>query len=445
MTRATRWTDEKIKALKLPAGVSEKRILIEPGLYLHIRRRNEDLGKHWQYRAQVDGLRRWLSMGTYPGVSFARAREELLSHDRDHEAAKKGEGDHPALAARQARKAAKARPTVNEVFEEWLADKRMGSARKGGVPVRERTITILRENFDLDIRRQIGELKIAKLTRAAVQTCIDAPRRRGAPGAAAQVYRTLRGLVNFAIRRGHIDGLDPMRGIDNPRPYRPGPVNAASDAELVALFATLDRSAMWASTKLAIELQLLTGARPGEVRLATWAEIDRKRATWSISAERVKSGRMFRVHLSAPAIALLDRATALRGLNENSDRRQNDFLFPGANGGALEKMAVARALKRLTERLADEGGKDLRPHDLRRTFRTMLSRIGIPPHIAELCMNHQETETMRRVYDGHDYRAEMVEAWNKAGAQVGSIRAGGALVIPFCGRRTGATKLGFGA
>jgi integrase len=146
--------------------------------------------------------------------------------------------------------------------------------------------------------------------------------QRNAPGSAAQVYRTLRGLVSFAIKRDYIAGLDPTRGIDNPRPYRPGPVNAANDAELVALFATLERSATWPATKLAIELQLLTGVRPGEARLASWDEIDLEKAAWHIPAERVKSGRMFIVHLSPAALALLDRARALRGLNATSDQRR---------------------------------------------------------------------------------------------------------------------------
>ncbi len=98
------------------------------------------------------------------------------------------------------------------------------------------------QNFDADIRRRIGDAKVAKLTPEALRSCIDAPRKRGAPGAAAQIYRTLRGLINFAIKRGHIEGADPMRGIDNPKPYRPAPVVAASDAELVALLQVIDES-----------------------------------------------------------------------------------------------------------------------------------------------------------------------------------------------------------
>lgn len=65
----------------------------------------------------------------------------------------------------------------------------------------------------------------------------------------------------------------------------------------------------------------------------------------------------------------------------------------------------------------------------------MLSRLGVQPHVAELCMNHQETETMRRVYDGHDYGAEMAAAWNKASSHLSALRGGGAQVIPIMRKR----------
>ena len=428
--RATKWTDEKVKALKLPSGEkSERRTLVAPGLYLHLRRKADvSIAKHWQYRAQVGGVRRWLSLGAYPAVTLAKASEELLAHQKAHEAAKKGEADHPVIAARFARKAAVSMPTVAEVFGEWVADKKLGSARKQGKPVRQRTIDVLTENFNADIRDRIGDAKIGKLSREGIQACIDGPRRRGAPGAAAHVYRTLRGLVSFGIKRGSIEGADPMRGIENPKPYRPAPVNAASDKELVALLQAVDDSHLWACTKLAIQFQLLTGARPGEVRLTTWSEVRFDRSHWIIPAERVKTGREFRVHLSSQALAILKCAQ-----EHKSDK--GDFVFPGASGGAMEKMAVARALSRLTERVAEKGGKKLRPHDLRRTFRTMLSRLGVQPHVAELCMNHQETETMRRVYDGHDYTGEVAEAWDSAGAHIEALRNGGAIVIPLMSRR----------
>ncbi len=429
MARATRWTEEKVKALRLPSGKTEQRVMVDRGLYLYLRQRSAgDLAKQWQFRAQVDGVRRWLSLGAFPAVGLAKANAEMLTHRAAQEMAKKGEADHPAIAARFARKAALSLPTVAEVFVEWVADKRMGSARKGGEPVRDRTIKVLSENFDLDIRDRVGDAKIAMLTREGVQACIDAPRKRGAPGAAAHVFRTLRGLTTFAIKRGYIDGADPMRGIDNPRPYRPAPVNAASDAELLAVLRSIHESKLWEATKFAIEFQLLSGARPTEVRLMKWSEINVSRRLWTIPPERFKSGREHRVHLSPQALNVLERSQLIRGASE--------FVFPGSKAadkdraGPLEKMAIARALARIAERTKDDGGKKLRPHDLRRTFRTMLSRIGVAPHIAELCLGHIEKETMRRVYDGHDYSAEMADAWDRAGAHVGALLRGGAQVIP---------------
>lgn len=438
MARATRWTDEKLKALKLPDDSTEKRFLVEPGLYIFLRQRADgSIAKQWQFRAQVDGVRKWLSLGSYgvaDGVGLAKAREELLRHHKVQESAKKGEADHPVIVERFARKEAKEQLTVAAAFDEWIADKKLGSSRKGGKPVRQRSIDVLTQNFDADVRSKIGDAKIAKLTREALQACIDAPRKRSAPGAAAQVYRTLRGLMNFAIARGYISASDPMRGIENPKPYRPAPVNAASDAEIQELLQAIEQSRLWPATKLAIEFQLLTGARPGEVRLATWKEVDADRAVWSIPEDRVKSGRDFRVHLSAEALSVLERAGKL------GDQKAASYVFPGMKGDSdkstpMEKMAIARALSRLATRA--DGIKKLKPHDLRRTFRTMLSRLDVLPHVAELCMNHQETETMRRVYDGHDYRPQMVAAWDKAGAHLTSLKQGGAQIIAFAPKRKG--------
>jgi integrase len=425
MSRATRWTDEKVRAFKLPPGAAEKRVLVDAGLYLHVRQKSGSaVSKHWQYRAQVDGKRRWLSLGEYPGVGLARVRAELLRHHAAHESAKKGEADHPVIAARNARNAAKAQPTVTEVFTEFLADKRLGSRRKGGNPVRERTIKILTENFDLDISARIGDAKIAMLTDSSIRECIDAPRRRGSPGAAAHVYRTLRGLVTFAIKRSYITGADPMRTIDNPRPYRPAPPNAASDDQLVALFKTVDGSALWPSTRMAIELHLLTGARPVELRLATWSEFNLKDASWTIPAEHAKMDRPLRLHLSSAALRVLSKAMTLRGMSAKEGDSSSDLVLPGAKNGPLDKATLAHALRRMAKRVEDAGGKRLRPNDLRKTMRTAMSRIGIEPHIAELCVAHLEKETMRRVYDGHSYEDEMADAWDRIGAHIDALRGG---------------------
>lgn len=422
--RPTKWTDEKVRSFKLPEGKREHRTVVDFGLYLFLRQKSSgELAKQWQYRAQVNGARRWLSLGSYPAVGLAEARRQLLAHQTVQQAANRGEADHPALVARVARKKASEEPTVSEAFEAFLDDKRVGSPRTGGKPVRERTLSLLKANFDGDIRNKAGDVKISKVTQELIQATIDAPRKRGAPSQASQVYKTWRGLINYAKKRRYIHGFDPMDGIDNPKPYRPAPVVAATDAELIILYKVLSEAAISPSTRLAFELQLLTGARPDEAVSARLSEFDTSKRLWTIPTERVKTRETFSIYLSDEALAIVEKA-------KNLPRDENPFLFPGRGKGPQGRAAASRALNRMGDRLEELGCRRLKPHDLRRTFRTMLSRLGVPPHIAERCINHKELGQMQRVYDGYDYFAEMKAAWEKAGAHITSLKNGGAQVIP---------------
>ncbi len=427
---ARKWTDSRIKSETLPAGTSDQRKRIEEGLFLRMRAGAGGLSKSFEYRAMVNGARKYLTLGAYSDrFGLAAARAKLADLRGIAGQARIGEADHPVIEERFRREGRKSDPTFAELFDAFAAERRLGSARKGGRPVRERTIEIHRANFDSDIRGRIGDAKVGKAKRDALLACINAARRRGSPGQAAQVYRTLRALVRFAIQQGHLNA-DPMAGIENPKPYRPPrtaeEVNAASDKDLLALFRVLGESRVSEPVRLAIEFQLLTGARPSEVRLATWAEIKGDR--WLIPAERSKSDRPFEVHLSDAALAVLARARKLPRTKKAA--RVEGFINANNEGEPLDKMAVARALARIADRVIEAGGRKLRPHDLRRTTRTIMSRIGIAPHVAERCLNHLDANVLARVYDGHDHRAAMVEAWDKVGAHLSALRAGGAEVIP---------------
>ena len=431
-TRTVKWTDAKVTAMPLDDGKQAMRKLVAPGLYLYVRSGAKGkVAKQWQYRAQVDGKRRWLSLGSYPAVGLADAAEELLRHQKAHQAALKGEADHPVIAAQMQRNIVKEQPTVGEAFDAWIKDKRLGSPRKGGKPVRERTIEILQESFNGAIVGNIGPSKIASLTAQGVRVCIDAPRKRGSPGMAAQVYRTLKGLVNFAIAQGYITGTDPMRGIGNPAPYKPKPPNAASDDEIVAFFKVFADAEVWTGTRLAAELQLYTGARPGEVRLAKWAHVDLKNKLWEIPESEDKMGRGFLVHMSDGTAAIFKQALVLK--------TASNLVFPAQQSldGAknMGQGIVGKAIKRLKNQSEDQNFKQMIPHDLRKTHRTMMARIGIEPHIAERCLNHKQKDQMSAIYDGFEYWEQMVDAWDRAGSHLDALRTGGALVIPILSKQ----------
>jgi integrase len=423
--KATRWTDEKVKALKLPEGIKERRTLVFPGLYIYLRQKADGgLAKQWQYRAQVSGKRRWQSLGSYPELGLAGAEKERMTHDEVRQRALKGEGEHPAIEAKRKRDEVKSNPSVEETFAEWIADKRLGSPRKKGKPVRERTVKLLQDSFDMDIRPVVGVHKVGKLTPASIRPCIERGQKRGSPGAATQVYRTLRGLVTFAISREYIKGADPMRGISNPRPYRPAPPNAANDAEIVHFLQLIGESNFDGSSRGIIELQLLTGMRPTECRLLQWSQVDLKKMHLELAEADVKTGKPFRVHLAAGTAQLLQQAKHLAGAS--------NYVFPGrVKGKPLSAGAVGYALRRKWVQEGVDPGRKLKPHDLRKTFRTMLSRLGISGEVAGLCLNHTEEHVLRRIYDGHDYWNEMVDAWNRAAGHIERLRPAGAELPAF--------------
>lgn len=418
MGKATRWTDEKIKALKLPPGKQEQRTLVAPNLYLYVRSRKAGgFSRQWQYRAQVNGKRRWLSIGAYPEVGLADAERQRFGHDRVLDAARKGEAEHPAIVARKARATLNSNPLVHQAFDAWLEARSLSSPKKNGLPVRQRTLDLHRQAFE-DVLPMIGEFQVGKLTSGDLIKCTERPLKRGSPGAARMVYKSLRSFILFCIERGFIaeTAPDPMRKVKNPSPYRPTRPGPASDDEIRLLLKVVSSSEMDESTKLVIEFGLLTGLRPGESRLLKWEQVQIARSAVFLGAAEVKNNEAFRIHLSLPALSLLKIAKANAG--------HSAYVFPGRLPDApLGKTSVNTALRRkFGETGLDGSGKTVKPHDLRKIFRTMLSRLDVDADVASLCLNHSEEEVLRKIYDGHDYRPEMVKAWNKAGTHICQLK-----------------------
>jgi len=98
--------------------------------------------------------------------------------------------------------------------------------------------------------------------------------------------------------------------------------------------------------------------------------------------------------------------------------RRRDFVF-GQSGQGFQRWGAHTAA--LRERLGEMPAFTL--HDLRRTFRTGLGRLGIPSHIAELAINHTRSG-IEAVYDRHTYQGEIASALAQWAAHVGAIIEG---------------------
>ena len=152
-----------------------------------------------------------------------------------------------------------------------------------------------------------------------------------------------------------------------------------------------------------------------------------------------KAGRAHRVPLPAEALALLDGLPRLTG----------GLVFPGRGGKPMSGWTKRVAALREATAAAGMGGWRL--HDLRRTVRTGLGRLGVEPQIAELLLNHAIGDELAATYDRGDYwqrRAEAAARWARhvagwsAASRRGSSRCPAARAADFRARAVPGTEGG---
>jgi integrase len=225
-------------------------------------------------------------------------------------------------------------------------------------------------------------------------------------------YARVRGLrtgENPARWKGHLDHLLPARAQIRKVKH----LEALPHAEVGALMAQLRQRDDVAAR--ALEFLTLTAARLGEVRHATWSEIDFTARTWTVPAARMKAGEEHKVPLSARAIAVL------QGMP-----RTSDHIFPGRHG-PIGAHVLPELLQRLT-------GTDATAHGMRSTFRDWASeRTSFPREVCEQALAHAIPSAVEAAYrrsDLFEKRRRLMDAWAAycaaplAAGRVVPIRAG---------------------
>ncbi len=187
-------------------------------------------------------------------------------------------------------------------------------------------------------------------------------------------------------------------------------------SEVASAIAAVRASGAVPALKLAFEFLTLTAARAGEIRFATWSEIDLASATWTVPASRMKAGREHRVPLSPRAVEVLGEAQALRS-------KRGDLVFPSHGGRPLTERGFVQALAWL--------GIDATAHGFRVSFRIWAQeRTNIPREICEAALAHTNPNKVEAAYarsDLFEKRRELMERWarylNPAPADVVSLDA----------------------
>jgi integrase len=351
------------------------------GLYLRV---TSTGAKSWILRCRVHGAKRDIGLGGISYVSLAEARKKATTM----RAVARTGGD--PLAERNR---AKGIPTFEEaalaVWGEQVEPRALDSKHK------VQWLKSLRDYaFPVIGDRRVDLIQPPDILQVLQPIWLEKPET------ARRVRQRLRAVFDWAAVKQYRESRSPLVGIENALPKQENMTRhfaAMPFDEVPAFLQTLEGRDGVAT--LALRFLIITAARSGEVRGATWSEIDRKAAVWTIPAERMKAKKDHRVPLTAEALEVLDAA---RGLDP-------DLVFPGQKRGRPMPDAT---LSRIPKRV---GQGDVTVHGFRSTFRDWASeRTNAPREIAEMCLAHTVGSAVERAYarsDLFEKRRNLMGRW----------------------------------
>lgn len=335
-------------------------------------------------RYTLKGRRRRMTLGAYPALSLAdardRAREILGAVAR---------GEDPQSAKKAERRAV----TFAELAELYL--ERHAKVKKRRWREDERVINV-------DLLPHWKGRKAKRIKRADVVELLDGIVERGAPIMANRTKALVSKIYNFGIGRDLVEH-NPCFGVPMPAKARQRD-RVLSEDEIRAVWAALghEEQVMAATFKM----RLLTAQRGVEVLSMRWADIDGD--WWTIPSEVSKNDLAHGVPLSKQARELLDELRPKTGLST--------WVFESPRKPDTHISAVQKAANRIA-RAADV---DFVPHDLRRTAATFMTSMKISRLVVAKILNHVESG-VTAIYDRHSYDDEKREALIRWGERLEAV------------------------
>ncbi len=207
------------------------------------------------------------------------------------------------------------------------------------------------------------------------------------PVTAKRVRQRIGTVMKWAIAQGHRTDNPAGEAIGAALPKISGSKRhhaALPHAEVADAIEAVCESSAGMAVKLAFEFLVLTAARSGEVRLATWDEIDTDTRTWTVPAERMKANQEHRVLLCGRAMQILAEARAL----ENA----TGFIFPGTQAGKpLSDMTLSKLMRDLNMGAV--------PHGFRSSFRDWCAETGNVRDVSEAALRITDIQHHRAADD----------------------------------------------
>jgi integrase len=368
-------------------------------------------GKIWRWAYRFDDKAKLMTLGGYPDVSLARARERHAEGRR-----LLASGSDP-MAQRKAEKTAERIANANSFqnisslwFEHWKDGKSL------------RHVDSTRRRLDANILPSLGAIAMTEIEAPDIVMMVKTIERRGARDIAKRALETTGQIFRYAIAHGYAK-RNPATDI------RPSDILKTSiktnharigENELPELLRKIEVYPGTHITRLAMKLMALTFVRTSELIEAPWSEFDLERARWDIPAKRMKMRTPHVVPLSRQAIEVLQMLKELTGKNELVFRGDHNPKRPMSNNTILQGL----------ERMGYKGR--MTGHGFRGIASTILHEQGYPHEHIELQLAHAPRNAVSAAYNHALYlgpRAKMMQEW----ADFLETTQRGGKVLPFRG------------
>jgi len=354
----------------------------------------------WSVKARrPDGKQCRPKIGGWPEVGITEARRRARAAISDIE-----QGGDP-VAERQAERIARikrrAAPTVSARLAEWRAAK--------GPSWSDRYRSETKRLCDREIEPVLGERALVETHREDWMTLIATVAQRSA-SVGTTLYRAASSFAGHAEVAGWVDmPLLPRRGLAVIAPQVPPRQRTLTDDELRLIWLAAD--SLRPKARTFVHLLAMTACREMEACDIAIGEIDFDVGTWSIPGNRTKNGRPIRLPLHAMLLG------DLRAVMPDHDFGPGWRLLGEVKGNGL------RSCGRIKAQLDTVSGiVGWRFHDLRRTVRTGLARMGVGSDVAERCLNHVSHESVLvRTYNTYNSEPEVLAALSHWQAHVAHL------------------------
>lgn len=374
-----------------------------PGLGLQVKGN----ARSWVLRTRIAGKTRDIGLGGFPAVTLAQARESARAMR-----VKVTQGIDPIQERRERQislRAARGKLiTFSEAMDRFLEDRGAEWRNSKHKQQWENTLTTYAVPT-------LGSLHVKDIGLAHILNVLR-PIWKTKTETASRLRGRIENILDWAKVHGYRETENPARWKGNLDKVLSAPTKTKVVKHHPALPYAGIGSFMEALTARpgiaaqALQYCILTAGRSGEVRGATWREIDLRKAEWTIPAERMKAGKEHRVSLSPRALEILQQLAI---------GHADEIIFKAPRGGMLSDMTLGAVLKRMDVRVT--------VHGFRSTFRDWAGETtGFSREVIEHALAHQLKDKAEAAYARGTLmqkRQKLMDAWGSFCAQPNAAEA----------------------